>query len=469
MVTSPWFLKYMNHALELYEAEDDAISIHGYVYPLERKLPETFFLKGADCWGWATWKRGWDLFERDGTKLLNELEQKQLIHEFDYNGSYSYSGMLRDQIAGRNNSWAVRWYASAFLKNKYTLYPGKSLVENIGLDDSGTHCSDSEEYSVELATKEVQLEKIEPKVCKEAFEAFTDYFSSGPSLASKIKRKLKSSIKSSIFSVKTIAKDWLPPIILRFLKSSSSPWSGDYSTWEEAERKATGYDQDNIIEIVRKSTAKVRDGVFPYERDSVLFDKIEYSWPLLSALMMAAAQNEGRLNVIDFGGALGSSWYQNRKFLESLKEHSWNIVEQEKFVDLGSREFENSYINFYPTLNSCFESQRIDLVLFSSVLQYLKDPYLFIGEVVKNSPDYIVLDRLSIVELDRDLITIQNVPKQIYKGIYPCRFFNRQNILEKFLTDYELLEEFVSFIPNETVIDGKYKSIDKGFIFKRKM
>src|SRR5688500_3051210 len=101
----------MYEALTLYEEELDVISIHGWVWPI-RSLPETFFLKGADCWGWATWQRGWNLFDPNGHKLLAELEERQLVHSFDFNGAYPFTEMLRDQIAGRNDSWAVRWYAS---------------------------------------------------------------------------------------------------------------------------------------------------------------------------------------------------------------------------------------------------------------------------------------------------------------------------------------------------------------------
>ena len=139
LLTSPYFLDFMNEGLSIYEEDEKVISIHGYVYPISEKLPETFFLRGADCWGWATWKRGWDLFEPDGGLLLNKLEESKQTEEFDFNRSYPYTQMLKDQINGKTNSWAVRWYASAFLQNKYTLYPGKSLVSNIGGDGSGTN------------------------------------------------------------------------------------------------------------------------------------------------------------------------------------------------------------------------------------------------------------------------------------------------------------------------------------------
>lgn len=160
LVTSPYFLKYMNDGLDLYERNERVISIHGYVYPVKTALPETFFLGGADCWGWATWKRGWDLFERDGRKLLQELKARKPTRRFDFDGAYPYTRMLRDQIAGKNDSWAIRWYASAFLKDKLTLYPGRSLVFNIGNDSSGTHCATTDGYAGEISEIPIKMDAI---------------------------------------------------------------------------------------------------------------------------------------------------------------------------------------------------------------------------------------------------------------------------------------------------------------------
>ncbi|HUZ06596.1 MAG TPA: glycosyltransferase [Candidatus Paceibacterota bacterium] len=178
LVTSPYFLRYLNEALALYEKDSEVISIHGYVYPVKTSLPDTFFIKGADCWGWATWKRGWDFFNPDGTKLLAELEARKLTREFDFNDTYAYTQMLRDQIAGRNNSWAIRWYASAFLQNKLTLYPGRSLVRNIGLDSSGVHCDSTNSFDVEIANQPVTLQKLPALENAEARRAFTDHLRS---------------------------------------------------------------------------------------------------------------------------------------------------------------------------------------------------------------------------------------------------------------------------------------------------
>ena len=178
IVTSPYFLRYMNDALRVYEDDEDVISIHGYVYPVKGPLPETFFLRGADCWGWATWKRGWDIFEPDGGKLMRDLRRKELRRRFDFNGAYPYTRMLEEQIAEKNSSWAIRWYASALSQGKLTLYPGRSLVQNIGTDGSGTHCANTGFFTTNAATMPIELARIPVKESGRAFEEFGRYLRS---------------------------------------------------------------------------------------------------------------------------------------------------------------------------------------------------------------------------------------------------------------------------------------------------
>jgi hypothetical protein len=178
LVTSKYFLQFMNDGLEMYQQDQEVISIHGYVYPVTAALPETFFICGADCWGWATWKRGWDLFEPDGSKLLNELMTQQREYTFDWDGTYGNIKMLQHQISGKVNSWAIRWHASAFLQNKLTLYPGVSLVNNIGGDALGTHTKSLTAFQGSVATAPLNVSRIPLQENNEARNAFVSFFGS---------------------------------------------------------------------------------------------------------------------------------------------------------------------------------------------------------------------------------------------------------------------------------------------------
>ena len=177
--------------------DDRVVSIHGYVYPVGQPLPEAFFLHGADCWGWATWSRGWSCFNSDGQFLLDELKRHKTIRAFDFNGTYPFSKMLEGQIKGTNDSWAVRWYASAFLAGKLTLYPGRSLVHNIGNDDSGTHCGESADFDANLSSTQISLNHINSEPSQEGRQAFEDFFRQGQmGLLGRLVRKSRALIRA---------------------------------------------------------------------------------------------------------------------------------------------------------------------------------------------------------------------------------------------------------------------------------
>lgn len=160
LVVAPDFLRFMNDGLDAYADDARVGAVHGYMFPVQGPLPETFFLRDPGCWGWATWRRAWDLFEPDGRGLREQLINRGLQAAFDYDGSYPYLKMLEDQIAGVNNSWAIRWYAALFLCDLLTLYPGRSLVQNIGHDGSGVHGSTSHSFDVHLQAEPIAVGNI---------------------------------------------------------------------------------------------------------------------------------------------------------------------------------------------------------------------------------------------------------------------------------------------------------------------
>lgn len=468
LVTSPFFLLYMNDGLNFYENEDRIISIHGYIYPVKTSLPETFLIKGADCWGWATWKRGWDIFEPNGQKLLDELKDKKLTKRFDFDNSYNYTKMLEKQTLGQNNSWAIRWYASAFLKNKLTLYPGKTLVQNIGLT-GGTHCNESisslDCYNSKFTEKQIFIRKIPIEENNNAFNEIKKYFLSlKPSLSKKMYAKIK---KGANKNIRLLIKNIVPPIILKYYQTQKQRYGffGNYANWNEARKLTSGYNSDLIVEKVKNAALKVKSGEVAYERDSVLFNQVDYSWPLLSSLLWIAGQNHNQLNLIDFGGSLGTSYYQNLFFLKHLNHLSWNIVEQKKFVDYGKKLFADENLHFYDSIDDCLQTQNSKTILLSSVLQYLESPYELLRQLKRFA--YIIIDRTPFFG-NQDRIVIQKVPPKIYDASYPCWILNQKKLVDFVVNElrFKLIASFDSHIG--TVIDlGKNQAYYKGLLFKK--
>ncbi len=260
--------------------------------------------------------------------------------------------------------------------------------------------------------------------------------------------------------------DFIPPVLTQVL-SRFKPygWSGDYSAWSEAIKQSKGYDNTAILEKVQEATLKVRNGDAAYERDSVLFDKVEYSWPLLASLLWIGLQKNGQLNVLDFGGSLGSTYFQNRKFYSALKSIHWNIVEQEKFVQHGKLFFESNELKFYSSPEDCFNEQSPSTVLFSCVLQYLEDPYETIKKIIDLNPEFIIVDNTPFAEDGEDRITIQRVDPLIYEASYPCWFMSRDKFISYFKREYEMIEGFTSELFIQ--LDG-VRIPYEGFIFKRR-
>ena len=160
LMLSPYFLSYMNEALEMYKDDEDVININSHILSSPMTFNENFFISFANSWGWATWKRGWAYFEPDAEKLLAKIESEGREREFDM--GYHFTRMLREQCAGKINSWAIRWNASIFVNKKLSLNVGRPLVVNGGFGEGATHCNTPDLFSVKLYTEEIHPQKIAP-------------------------------------------------------------------------------------------------------------------------------------------------------------------------------------------------------------------------------------------------------------------------------------------------------------------
>jgi hypothetical protein len=193
LVTSPYFLEYMNEALETYKDEKKVMHIAGYFPPIKTgNLPNTFFYNQTNCWGWATWQRAWQYYNNDAKHLHDKITEQNRMKEFNLDGVRpNFEEQLVNNINGKIKTWAIKWQASVFLQNGLCLHSRQSLVQNIGFDSSGDNCKTNKNYEIELAEEKINLVKqdlIENKDAREAVKKF--YNNLKPNIWQKIIFKL---------------------------------------------------------------------------------------------------------------------------------------------------------------------------------------------------------------------------------------------------------------------------------------
>lgn len=265
-----------------------------------------------------------------------------------------------------------------------------------------------------------------------------------------------------------IIKEFLPPIFIILLKkilTKKYMYFVGYKTWEQAEEASNGYDADNIIEKVKYSSKLVFEGKAIFERDSKIFNNIEYSYPLLASLLFVAS-NCKSLRVIDFGGALGTTFQQNRKYLLKLKNClEWRIVEQQKFVSIGNKEFTNKYLSFYNTIEEATKN-GVDVVIFCGSICYVPNAYHYLQAAIDTKAPYIIFDRTPITMKSLDTFVVQHVPSNIYKATLPLRIFSYNMLVEQFKSTHNLLEEWLCDLQ---LVNQKEHEKFMGFIFEKKI
>ena len=247
--------------------------------------------------------------------------------------------------------------------------------------------------------------------------------------------------------------------------SGALTFTDGFDTWELATASADGYDAPSILRQVVAATERASTGEVAYERDGITFVKPESRWPVAAALLLAASHNEGRLRVLDFGGSLGSVYWQHRRLLTGI-DVSWGVVEQSDFVREGAR-FANSQLQFYASVDHYLHVAAPDVILLSSVLQYLPDPHAILEVLSTTLAQYLLIDRTPVSALARDVATVQRVPEQIYKASYPAWILSEPRLMESLTDRWTLLEDFPGIEPDMTTSSG----IDfswRGFLFTRK-
>ncbi len=215
------------------------------------------------------------------------------------------------------------------------------------------------------------------------------------------------------------AKDIINLILNRNIKLK-----GNFSSWKDASQKSSGYDDNLILNKAKRSLNEIINNKAKFERDTVLFYKDAPDRELISIIKKLYSKKN--IRICDFGGSFASSYFQNISFLDKSKIE-WNVIEQKKIVKHAKKRLKIKNLNFYYNTGSILR-KKIDLIIFSSVIQYLEEPYALLKEITKKKIKNIIISRTPFSSKS-EVIKIQFVPKHIYKSSYPVRILNIFNFL----------------------------------------
>lgn len=496
LICVPGTYQYLAAALHQYKDDPRVMSVTGWTHPLvtPNDVTDQPYLDGrAECWVWGTWARAWQGMERDAKSLMLACEAQG----GDRN-KYGSDLPAMAEVELQRNIWAVRWLYHHILLGGLCLRPPWSMVEHIGFDAQATNAGSAGQWAnpplrpcpplpsawpaahEHPACAALHRQAVAPPPVSDAPVA--------PVKPHRTRRRLRQAAVratgSQRFETLTPRQflAWLtPPAVVQGYRAlrrggqqgqatlgEAAPapgihLSGDYPSWDAALADSTGYDADVILEKTKAALLAVKRGEAIYERDSVLFDEIQYAWPLLAGLMWVAAQQDGSLNVLDFGGSLGSTYFQNRHFLAGLRQVRWNIVEQPQQVAVGKRWFEDEQLRFYASLAECLTATQPQVILLGSVLQYLEQPYDLLDELAATPCPHLILDRTPFWAGGTDRLCVQQVPSAIYAASYPSWIFAAQRFRAILSLHWAVLAEF----DNPDRLPGPVPFAYRGLIARR--
>ncbi|MBX4939819.1 methyltransferase, TIGR04325 family [Rhizobium binae] len=237
-------------------------------------------------------------------------------------------------------------------------------------------------------------------------------------------------------------------LLRRFLKprvqavpQAQTGYIGEFATWEEAKTGLPGYADPVIAQRVADGASEVLSGQKAYERDSITFEARQYAFPIATALLWAS-RARGGLNVLDFGGGLGTTYFQNKPFLQAISDVNWVIVEQQTFVEQGKRLFRDSQVSFCSDMREGLAKQSPDLAIFSSSLQYIERPYDVLEAVGASKVPMVVFDRTLFSARPHDVLTRQHVSAHIFSAVIPTWVFSESKFIRFMELRYRLVSKF---------------------------
>jgi len=449
LIAAPGTYTWMTAALRHYQSDPRVMSVSAWTHP--RVTPtdingQAYFDGRADCWVWGGYARSWRGMDQTASAKINALAQRNIAAD-----AYGVDLPTMARREEKDNVWAVRWLYHHLQKDGLCLRPPWSLTEHIGLDEKATHASADQGWQ-NLPLRSAPQPSAWPEImenpaCQARWVSAMRKATAGGILA-RLKRGLDKLIPTAVST----------PIRQRFFRVR---WEGDYDSWTAAQNDSTGYGNGAIVRRVVEAARSVRDGKMRYDRDGVAFAEEPPRWFAQAAFAALARPLERRINILDFGGALGSHFFQHRSLKPSPFGWNWAVVEQSHLTAIGREEFQTSELRFFDSPSAASEPHSPDVVLLGGVLPYLPNPFEVLAGLLEQKPRMVILERTSFVINGGSRLTVQHVPRSIYAASYPCWYLDRAKFDAVFAAAYELILEQPDEV--ETPAGLEFRS----FIFKR--
>jgi len=417
------FLDFINCGLNIYKNEETVAAINGYSYPIYKKISEdSFFIKGADTWGWGTWRRAWKKVIFKPKKILEKIKYLE-IHPYKKN-------ILTNKINKKNDSYTIMFDLSMQYFNMLTLYPKISMTKNIGLDGSGRHNKIfTNNYDVKINTKKIFLKKIDIKENFLIKNELDNFFSN------LVKVKLAVLIKKKIIS---FIKKIFPEILIKkykiflqkninFILSNSDDKFYNYID----KNKYILKDYNNYL-LSKKFFLKTF-------KDNKLVDIQRQNFFSLNIILEIFYKQNKKINLIEFGGSLGSKYLNFKKLISNnANELHWTIVEQNNYVNIGKKCIQNRELKFVNNINDSIYNKLNNILIFSNSLQYYKNPYEILNQALNCvNIKYILFESLPLSNKVDHILLQKHYDTDIYYSINILNsiklrnFFKNRFILKK--------------------------------------
>jgi len=430
---------YLCAALNRYRSDTAVMSVTGWTHPrvTPKKNGDSPYLDGrAECWSWGTWRRAWTgMQSTDALTLIKECKANNIWPK-----KYGDDLPAMAAVEHAKNIWAVRWLYWHIVRGGLCVRPPRSLIEHEGIGPEATNVqsnNDGWQNPPIGPCPPIPTEWPEPVEHPSVVKLWRKACKHKPTWRRRIEKRIAE------------LRQWIHPP-----KKGQEPlpvggdvtFSGSYPSWDDAAKACDGYSDATIVNQVLDAARRVQKGEAAYERDGMTFDEPEYPWPVVAAILDASQRLGKPVTVVDFGGSLGSTYFQTRALLGRSVVARWCVVEQPGFVEAGQREFSDGILSFHDRLDDPAIPSPVDVLLLSAVMHYLPNPHEWLDRFVGMRPEQIVVDRTPFWPGDdrEDGLVLQTVSAVIYAARYPAWFFKRSQFLDHFDRAYETVASFAA-------------------------